>query len=190
MFLTKLKIVVGVALVVVALGAGGVAYRSADAQTVQPPRRAEGKPLSEVEALRKEVELLRLNLLLVLEKVRAQEAELSAFRGQRGATATDLRVRVWDLAANSSSSAPKTTTPGQPGHGSTKTPSGGRGANQYRATSDAALHAEAGLKAMLRDAKDDTARRQLLDAMERMVRRLREEQGGTSPQHDPFLQRR
>jgi RNA polymerase sigma factor (sigma-70 family) len=89
MFLAKLKVVVGVALVVVALGAGGVAYRTADAQTVQPPRRAEGKPQTEVEALRKEVELLRLNLLVVLEKVRAQEAELRAFRGQRGATTVD-----------------------------------------------------------------------------------------------------
>src|SRR5262249_51920201 len=68
MFLTKLKVAVGVVLVVAALGAGGVAYRSAEAQTVQAPRKAEGKPLSEVEALRKEVELLRLNLLLVLEK--------------------------------------------------------------------------------------------------------------------------
>src|SRR5262249_12549116 len=62
MFLTKLKLVVGVALVVVALGAGGVAYRTADAQTVQPAKKSEGKPQGEVEALRKEVELLRLNL--------------------------------------------------------------------------------------------------------------------------------
>src|SRR5205807_9616728 len=69
-------------LAVVALGAGGVAYRPAGAQTVQPTKRAEGKPQSEVEALRKEVELLRLNLLVVLEKVRAQEAELRALRGQ------------------------------------------------------------------------------------------------------------
>ena len=41
-----------------------------------------GKPPSEVETLRKENELLRLNLQVVLEKVRAQEAELHALRGQ------------------------------------------------------------------------------------------------------------
>jgi RNA polymerase sigma factor (sigma-70 family) len=82
MFLTKLKVVLGVVLVVAALGAGGVAYRTADAQTVQTPRRAEGKPRSELEALRRENELLRLNLEVVLEKVRAQEAELRALRGR------------------------------------------------------------------------------------------------------------
>src|SRR5262249_40535213 len=104
MLMAKLKVVVGVVLVTVALGAGGVAYRTADAQTVQPPRRAEGKPQSEVEALRKEVELLRLNLLVVLEKVRAQEAELTALRGQRGGT----------TAAFLSAIAPKETAKGQP----------------------------------------------------------------------------
>jgi RNA polymerase sigma factor (sigma-70 family) len=82
MFLTKLKVVVGVVLVVVALGAGGIAYRPADAQTFQPPARAQGKPKNELEALRRENELLRLNLEVVLEKVRAQEQELRAVRGR------------------------------------------------------------------------------------------------------------
>jgi RNA polymerase sigma factor (sigma-70 family) len=217
MFLTKLKVVVGVALVVVALGAGGIAYRPADAQTVPPPRRAEGKPPSEVETLRKEVELLRLNLLLVLEKVRAQEAELSAFRGQRGALTVDPVVRVWDIPVKGSyaapkptttgqpgygystnpfgghgaktdrppsdpargmpsTAAPKTTTAGQPGYGGTKTPFGSQGAKKGRATLDAARQAEA-LVQELRGVMDDASRQRLLDALERVLRRLREQPG-------------
>jgi hypothetical protein len=64
---------------VVAAGAGGVGYRA----TGQPPAVGQppaevggargGKPLSEVEALRRENELLRLNLRIVLEKLRALE---------------------------------------------------------------------------------------------------------------------
>src|SRR5262249_30049449 len=42
---------------------------------------ATGRPLTELEALRKENELLKLNLEVVLEKVRTQEAELRALRG-------------------------------------------------------------------------------------------------------------
>src|SRR5205085_2659092 len=41
-----------------------------------------GKPRTETEALRREVELLRFNLELVLEKCRAQENELRALRDQ------------------------------------------------------------------------------------------------------------
>jgi hypothetical protein len=82
MSMTKLKVALALAMVV-ALGAGGLTYRA----TGQPPgardekRPAdgagprEGKPLSELEALRRENELLRLNLRIVLEKLRALEAQ-------------------------------------------------------------------------------------------------------------------
>jgi RNA polymerase sigma factor (sigma-70 family) len=70
MFLVKLKLVMGAVMVVAALGAGGVAYQ------VSGPRPAqaapEGKPQSELEALKKENELLRFNLQVILEKARAQ----------------------------------------------------------------------------------------------------------------------
>jgi RNA polymerase sigma factor (sigma-70 family) len=155
MLMAKLKIVVGVVLVVLALAAGGVAYRTADAQAVQPPRRAEGKPQSEVEALRKEVELLRLNLLLVLEKVRAQEAELRTLRAQPKATTIgsgrvflDLDKDGWpDLYVEPNARRP-----------------------------DPAQQAEAALKA-LREAKDNAARQRAVDALERALRRLREQPG-------------
>jgi RNA polymerase sigma factor (sigma-70 family) len=162
MLMAKLKVVVGVVLVVVALGAGRVAYRSADAQTVQPPRRAEGKPQSEVEALRKEVELLRLNLLVVLEKVRAQEAELRTLRAQPKAATTGSGMVLGDFDVDGRldlylAREPKRPDPGQ--------------------------QAEAALKA-LRAAKDDAARQRAVDTLERALRSLREQlrrPGDTAP---------
>ncbi len=83
MFIAKLKLMAGALMVVTALGATGLVYRAAGQPGSSEPRR-EGKPLSEVEALRRENELLKLNLEVVLEKVRAQEAELRALRGPSG----------------------------------------------------------------------------------------------------------
>jgi hypothetical protein len=81
MLLRKLRLVVGSVMVLVALGTVGFGYRagvgSAAAQAAQPD-----KPRNELEALRRENELLKLNLEVVLEKVRAQEAELRTLRGQ------------------------------------------------------------------------------------------------------------
>ncbi len=78
MFLKKLKVVVGVVLVVGALGVVGLAYQTGTAPAAPPD-----KPSNELESLRKENELLKLNLLVVLEKVRAQETELNDLRGRQ-----------------------------------------------------------------------------------------------------------
>ncbi len=80
MFVTKLKLVAAVVMVSAALGVTGLAYRATAADEPAP-----GKPPSELEALRKENRLLKLNLEVVLEKVRAQEDELRALRGPQGA---------------------------------------------------------------------------------------------------------
>jgi len=85
MFLNKMKFVLALVMLVGILGATGLGYRAGGTATAAAQPET-SKPASEVEALRKEVELLRLNLLVVLEKVRAQEAELSAFRRQGGKT--------------------------------------------------------------------------------------------------------
>jgi RNA polymerase sigma factor (sigma-70 family) len=85
MFLKKLSLLAAVLVVTAALGVGGLAYR-AGGQAVAADKPARGKPPSEVEALRKENELLKLNLQVVLEKVRAQEAELHQLKGQRDST--------------------------------------------------------------------------------------------------------
>ena len=94
MFMTKVKLAMAVVMVVTALGTGGIVYRT----TVQaaPP----GKPRSELEALRRENELLKLNLEVVLEKVRDQEAELRTLRGTTGKlAATEARTRQGAAAA-------------------------------------------------------------------------------------------
>jgi RNA polymerase sigma factor (sigma-70 family) len=108
MFLMKLKSVAAVVLVASALGAGVVfqAGKPAPARAQAPG----GKPLSELEALKKENELLKLNLKLVLEKVGALEAELRTVKARGGKpqttafspdgrtlnTVVDGKVRVWD----------------------------------------------------------------------------------------------
>src|SRR5262245_31748551 len=92
MLMTKLKFAVGMLLMVVVLGATGVAYRvGAQAPLAETPRVE--KPRSELEALRRENELLKLNLEVVLEKVRSQEPELRALRGPRGA-ADELKQQL------------------------------------------------------------------------------------------------
>jgi uncharacterized protein (TIGR03066 family) len=101
MFLTKLKAVVAVLAVVVALGATGVAYRVSDEPRAQaaPPG---AKVPSEPEALKRENELLKLNLRVTLEKLEATEAELRALKARAGAapaaTTRDKLVGVWQAA--------------------------------------------------------------------------------------------
>jgi hypothetical protein len=81
MLLTKLKITVAGLMVVGLLGVSGLIYRAAG-QPAPADAREAGKPRNELEALRREVELLRFNLEVVLEKCRAQEGELRKLRGQ------------------------------------------------------------------------------------------------------------
>ncbi len=101
MFLTKLKLMVGAVMVVTALGASGLVYRAADQPASPAEKRSDSKPKSELERLRHENELLKLNLEVVLEKVRAQEAELRTLKGQTKSAAlgwqfqdTHLRWRI------------------------------------------------------------------------------------------------
>jgi RNA polymerase sigma factor (sigma-70 family) len=79
MLLKKLRLAVGAVMVAVAFGAVGLAYRAGDGSGAA---YAAEKPRNELEALRRENELLKLNLEVVLEKVRAQENELRALRAR------------------------------------------------------------------------------------------------------------
>jgi RNA polymerase sigma factor (sigma-70 family) len=83
MFITKLKLMIGAVMILTALGVSSVVYRA----TGQAPsladlaeKRSERRPMSELERLRHENELLKVNLEIVLEKVRAQDAELRNLR--------------------------------------------------------------------------------------------------------------
>jgi RNA polymerase sigma factor (sigma-70 family) len=83
MFLTKLKWGVGVVVVVAALGASGLAYRASGQAAAAPAiEEAHGKAPSEVEILRREVELLKLKMEAVQEKQRMQEKQLHALQGR------------------------------------------------------------------------------------------------------------
>jgi RNA polymerase sigma factor (sigma-70 family) len=82
MFLTKLKTMIGAVMIVTVLGASGLVYRASGLSASPAEKQSDGKPVSELERLRHENELLKLNLEVVLEKVRAQEAELRALKAQ------------------------------------------------------------------------------------------------------------
>ena len=168
MLLTKLKLAAAAALVLV-LGAGGVAFRP-----VGPaPARAQApghKAPSELEALRKENELLKLNLAVVLEKVRVQEAELRALKGGHKAALGEketlsrdlaLDLRVWDH---------PDTGRGPMGRGDTK-------------AADVARVLDEALRA-LKGARDEGSRQKALDALEKAVKALR---GGPRPKDDSVL---
>ncbi len=87
MFLKKLRLVVGAVMVLAALGAVGFTCRPGDEASAQGRSTPEvldasGKPLSELDALRKENELLKINNNVLLEKIRAQDAELRGLHGR------------------------------------------------------------------------------------------------------------
>jgi RNA polymerase sigma factor (sigma-70 family) len=101
MFLTKLKLMVSAVMVVTVLGASGLVYRAAGQSAAPVEKLSDGKPKSELERLRHENELLKLNLEVVLEKMHAQEAELRTLKakGQTSQAVIDLggkNVRLWE----------------------------------------------------------------------------------------------
>jgi RNA polymerase sigma factor (sigma-70 family) len=176
MFIAKLKVVAATAVVLAALG--GIAWQAAGRGLAQaaPP----GKPLSEVEALRKEVELLRLNLLVVLEKVRTQEAELSALRGKAEAAKATGKVewqfvqpvyseniRRWVTSVEAVESAPKAATKEKAPQEVRKTLS-----QALQEIHDPVQQAEKALKA-LREARDPESRKRAAEALEMAARQLR-----------------
>jgi RNA polymerase sigma factor (sigma-70 family) len=121
MLVKKLRLVVGAVLVVGTLGVVGIGYQAGggfgSAQAAPPDR-----PRNELDALRRENELLKLNLEVVLEKVRAQEAELRELRprGESGQPRRDsgLPGRPGPMTPGG---------PGMPGVGSGMPPGAGSG---------------------------------------------------------------
>jgi hypothetical protein len=89
MFIAKLKATVATLMVIASLGAVGIVYSGGgEAPT------GSAKPPSEVDKLRKENELLRVNLRVTLEKIQALENELRAFKGPDKAAGVELRWSV------------------------------------------------------------------------------------------------
>ncbi len=178
MFLAKLKVVVAAVMVASALGAGGVAYHAGRPAAAQADAPA-GKAPQDLEALRKENELLRLNLQVVLEKVKAQEAELCALKGRVGAAASTEKekrllaqleaVREQERAATLRAERARYAAAVALAHAELAK---AKGPNPVPA--DPLKQAEAAVKA-LREARDPAAKRAAADALERAMKRLREQ---------------
>jgi RNA polymerase sigma factor (sigma-70 family) len=144
MLMTKLKVYVATALLAVLLGAGGLAYRAAGQA---PPPGA--RPLTDLEVLRREVEILKLQMELMQAKVRAQEAELRTLRAQVKAPPAGK--------VNTSSYSDGRLDP----------------LNERPHADRIWRDAEDAVKA-LRWAKDDEKRRRLVEALELLLRELRQ----------------
>jgi predicted DNA-binding protein (UPF0251 family) len=154
MYMAKFKLVVGLLVgAALTVGAGSLVYQPAGAQNASAT-----KPLSELDALRKENELLKLNLQVVLEKVRAQEAELRDLKGKQANKQVGVSAHTFadviDLAT------------------------------RYQSEKLALPEGKAPVIPLVEDALqkvrlagDETARRQALDALEQAVKRLRAELG-------------
>jgi RNA polymerase sigma factor (sigma-70 family) len=94
MLMAKLKGYAVAALVAALIGAGGVAYRAAGqvptdpatgaGRPVNPPPAPGSRPLTELEMLRREVDILKARVELLEERQRAQEADRRAPRGRGG----------------------------------------------------------------------------------------------------------
>jgi RNA polymerase sigma factor (sigma-70 family) len=173
MLVKKLRLAVGAVVVLLALGAVGFGYQasggSGSAQAAPPD-----KPRNELEALRRENELLKLNLEVVLEKVRAQDNELKGLRKQ--VTALDPRVKgragsgyaVLDLDIDVRYLNEKSGKSGvQPA--------------PREDVSGPAKDVESALKA-LREAKDKEGQRRATEALEKALERLKRQ---TKPEAGP-----
>jgi RNA polymerase sigma factor (sigma-70 family) len=116
MFLKKFKASVVVVLAAVFLGAGGAVFRGVGATEARAEDGA--KPRSELEALRHENELLRLNLNVVLEKVHAQEAELLQVRQKlpvflRSGVGAGAVIGGHDIVLNATTGTPSVASTGE-----------------------------------------------------------------------------
>jgi hypothetical protein len=175
----------------VALGTGGLVYRAAG-QSPAAPGHGEGKPLSELEVLRKENELLKLNLQVVLEKIRSQEADLRSLRAQlestrsmkgMGATTTGTNItlprsnanQVADGLSGSIVFPDVNVKQALSGVNFNQAPSGAGMDTLFRQVvrSEPLQEVDAALKS-LRSAKDKEERRRALDNLEKALKVLRE----------------
>jgi RNA polymerase sigma factor (sigma-70 family) len=153
MFLQKLKIVTAAVMTTIALGAGGMVYQAGVSPVKAQAQVVQAKAQSELEALRKENELLKLNLQVVLEKVRAQEEQLRAFKGKT--TAGERRLNL-----------------NRDAEGVARLL--GDFIEQAALNSDPLTDAEAALKA-LRNAKDTLSKQRAAEALEKAMKKLRDQ---------------
>jgi hypothetical protein len=123
---------------------------------------------------------MRLNLLVVLEKVRAQEAELTALRGKAEAAQVPGKVNLNNLVLPAAEREAIRLWLAEPVEGPKKAQAKGavrveqldRVAEAPQESADPVRQAEAALKA-LRQARDPEAKRRAAEALEKAARQLR-----------------
>jgi hypothetical protein len=196
MLITKLKVGVAAAVLVVLVGAGGFAFRAAG-QAPEPVRRADTRPLTELELLRREVDILKLQVEVMQEKLRAQEAELHALKAPAGLptrTATVTTSQVAGQPTVTSRTEGVRAQEGQPDASQFRPyiaverapdkPGTPAATSQNRAAAGPEQEVEAALKA-LHEATDDAGMRRALEAMDRAVQRLKERAKSQAPATSP-----
>jgi hypothetical protein len=163
MLMRKLKLLVVAVLVMAALGAVGLAWRPGDEARAQDAaaRKGDGKPLNELEALRRENQRLRKNIEILLDRISAQDQELKTARAQ-AVGSKDVLSAQQDLAKYLSLREAQIVGQDSVVLGGLKT------------LADPAHEVEAALKS-LREARDPEARRRAAQALERATQRLRQQ---------------
>jgi RNA polymerase sigma factor (sigma-70 family) len=196
MFWAKLKAAVVTAVVVAVVGVSVLVVRAGGSGTAQ------AAPPSELEQLRKENELLKLNLRVTLEKIKAQEDELAALKRRAEAAANPVGVLLRTQPTNlqptlgmpllGTSMSPfgqpllgTTTSPfGQPVVGTSTIGQPLLGTTEYQLSvllgtppANPVADAEAALKA-LQAAKTPEEKCKAADALERASKKLKEQLKG------------
>jgi hypothetical protein len=87
MFISKLKTTFATVVVLAALGAGGLVYSGGGGEQV-----GQAKPQSELEKLRRENELLKVNLRVTLEKIQVLENQVRTLTGRDKADGNKLEI--------------------------------------------------------------------------------------------------
>jgi RNA polymerase sigma factor (sigma-70 family) len=174
MLLKKLRMAIGAVMVVAALGAVGFGYQaggSSGAAQAAPPDR----PQNELEALRRENELLKLNLEVVLEKVRTQASEIQGLRKEVALNEFKAGVTVLDYDGDGRIDLLMTNHRLFRNEGGITLEDVTRKAGvQADDVSGPAREAEAALKA-LREAKDREGQRRATQALEKALEKLKQQ---------------
>lgn len=180
MFLQKLKVTSAAILMTAALGFGGFVYQASSGPNTAHAQAAPAKPLNELEVLRKENELLKLNLQVVLEKVRAQEAELRAKKSTTVTTADNLTKTVRDadmqaaLLALAFNNRNKEKTAALEAQNRANSVMAAEMLARAAKRVDPLAQVETAIKAW-RDAKDAAAKARAAEALENATKKLREQ---------------
>ncbi|HLN28145.1 MAG TPA: RNA polymerase sigma factor [Gemmataceae bacterium] len=161
MFMAKLKAVVTSVVAILVLGVGSLVCSAGGGQSAP-----QGKPPTELDALRKENELLKVNLRVTLEKIQTLEAEIHGLKEQaavgqartlyEGYITSDINLqnsRISDAVAATLQASFITAVPPDP-----------------------ALQVEAALR-LLRQTGNAESRKRALDQLEKATKKLREQVG-------------